>query len=44
MSNKWNEYKVADLDQDVYHSLVEKESTLNSETGKQFILIAYEKK
>jgi len=44
MSNKWNEYKVAELEQDEYHSLVEKESKLNSETGKQYILIAYEKK
>ncbi len=44
MSNKWNEYRVADLEQDDFKSLVEKESKLNSETGKEYILIAYEKK
>ena len=44
MSNKWNDYKIAELSQNEFQNLRDKEDKLNSETGKKYILIAYETK
>lgn len=44
MNDKFNDYKLADLNQNDYNCLVDKESKLNNETGKKYILVAYEKK
>lgn len=44
MNDKINDYKVAKLNQDDYNYLLDKEAKLRSETKKEYILIAYEKK
>lgn len=44
MSNKFDNFKIADMDDNATKALKEKESKLNMETGKDFVLIAYEKK
>lgn len=44
MNNKFDEYKIADLSQEDYHYLLDKEAKLRSETQKQYILVAFEKK
>ena len=44
LNDKLNDYKVANLSQDDYQYLLDKEAKLRTETKKQYILIAYEKK
>ena len=38
-----NDYKIADLTSKEYEAIKKAESSLNSETNKNFILIAWEK-
>lgn len=44
MNNKVDEFKIADLSQEDFNKLLDKEAKLRSETKKQYILIAFEKK
>jgi len=44
LNDKINDYKVASLSQEDYQCLLDKEAKLRTETKKQYILIAYEKK
>lgn len=39
-----SDYKVADLSQEEIKYLVDKEAKLRSETNKQYVLVAFEKK
>ena len=44
MNDKIKDYKIANLSQEDYNILLDKEAKLRAETKKEYILIAYEKK